>query len=416
MKNIFLMMFVASAFIGCSDTTNRCENGELSQAECCASDSKYCGNDAGTDTATDAGADVEVDTAPDADATCVPACTTGVCDTNTKTCVGCAGDGDCSAAKPFCDPNANMCVGCVDNGNCSGDTSVCDTTTKTCVACVGAQGCAANEVCSPTNTCVGCLGDGDCDGDVCDMATNTCVSCLGDNDCTDGVCEPGVTSATNECVACRDNTTCTTVAASKCEVGTNECVACGDVADCSHIPNATKYCDAGLCAGCHLKSEAVDCGQFFCDGSTNACSSTMAGNAGTCAPCTANADCAIGYRCVPTDFGGSSAGNYCVQLYDGTTCPSPYNIIESIRVDASGSSVDVCMITESIISCAAITQYGEICTTSPATCDASLGSVCKQFGGATRACTYECSTNSDCPNGITCKSIAGGKFCGATGP
>jgi hypothetical protein len=417
MKNIFLMMFVVVALAGCRETVDRCENGELSQEECCASNSKYCENDADADTGTtDAGEDFGMDTSPDADAACVPACTTGVCDSNTKTCVGCAGDGDCSAAKPVCDPNANVCVGCVDSGDCSGDTSVCDTTTKTCVACVGTEGCGANEVCSPTHTCVGCLGDGDCDGDVCDMTTNTCVSCLGDGDCGAEVCKTGATSDLNTCVACRDNTTCTDAAASKCEVGTNTCVGCGDVTDCSQVPNATKYCDAGVCAGCHLETEAADClinnVQYFCDGSTNTCSNTIAGNAGTCASCNANTDCAIGYRCVDTDFMAATAGSYCMRLSTGQTCPGPYGGGIQARTDLSGAQIDVCMLSESITSCAAYNLYGDICTTNPTACDVA-GGVCKQFDVATRRCTYECIFNSDCPNNVTCKTTGIGKFCGA---
>ncbi len=427
MKNVFLMIFVASAFIGCSDSTNRCENGELSQAECCASDSKYCGSDAGTDVtvtdAADVGEDITPDVEVDATVECDPPCTTGVCDTGTKTCVGCVGDVDCPTAKPVCDNTTDMCVGCVDSGDCSEDTGVCNPATNACVACVGIEGCGADEVCTMTNTCVECVGDENCTDEVCDTATNICVACLNGVGCGgDLMCkeEQGGLTTDNACVTCLDNNSCTTAAEAKCDPGTNECVKCSVKADCSHMTLAKNYCDPVKgCLECTSATEAVDCTDGVdptaCNVVTNMCSSIKLKSGGTCQPCVSNSSCADGFACVPTTFGvgATFSGNYCMQIYDNNTCPNPYGAIESTRNDITQTGVKVCMITEVLTSCPAYDQYFDACV-DDSTCTGQ-GGVCKQFGG-TRRCTYECASDSDCTNGITCKSIVGGKFCGATGP
>ncbi len=427
MKNVFLMMFAVSAFIGCSDSTNRCENGELSQAECCASDSKYCGSDADTDItvtdASDVGTDITTDAEVDATMGCDPPCTTGVCDTSTQTCVGCVGNLDCPTAKPVCNTTTNMCVGCSNSEDCSGDTGVCNPSSKTCVACVGTEGCGVDEVCDTNNTCVECLNNTNCDDGVCDTTSNTCVACLAGAGCSgELVCKEEGPTSDNACVACLDNDNCTTAAAAKCDPGTNECVKCSVKADCSHLALAKNHCDPVKgCLECTTATEAIDCTDGVdptaCNVVTNMCSLIKVKSGGTCQPCVSNSSCFDGYACVPTTFGANAtpSGNYCMQVYDGmTACPNPYGPIESVRNDVNGNSVTVCMIRESIISCAAYNRYEDPCT--PVACDTTLGGVCKQFGGSVRACTYECASNNDCTNGITCKSITGGKFCGATGP
>ena len=370
---------------------------------------------------------------------CDPACTSGVCDpasntcvaclthaqcggdtpacdTSTKTCVACVADEQCGLG--VCNPANNTCVGCLASSDCSGDSPVCDTFAKACVTCLSGEGCGNGELCDTANDrCVQCLGDSDCGQGVCDTALGTCVACLDNTDCGAQVCKTGATSDLNACVDCVDNSTCTDAAASTCNAS-NACQACSDVGDCSHIAGRTAYCEAGVCLGCKLESEADDCTvnnvSTFCDGATNTCSNVVAGNAGTCATCTANTDCAAGFRCVPTNYMGAPAGNYCMQLYTGVTCPNPYGGIVSTRDDISGNSVEVCMISENVTSCGAYNQYSDLCNGDDALCTAT-GGVCKQFGPGTRRCTYACIGDSDCDGGVTCNPIAGGKFCGATG-
>ncbi len=419
MKNLLFIIFAFGTFSGCNESADRCLNDEPPQEECCASDPKYCAND--TDAATDAGTDIDnEDATVDTSMACDPACTTGVCDTSSKICVGCLSNTDCSGSKAFCDTDTNTCVACVGDTDCVGD-SVCSAD-KTCVGCVDSDDCSGGTaVCDvANNTCVGCLDDTNCASTVCDAATKSCIDCHDGKGCVgDLLCKVNAADTdANACVACLADTDCTTADAAKCDMTSNACVGCTDKAQCSHITDANQ-CSNGKCVECTTATEDVDClvgnDIFACDISTNTCSDIIKGSQYTCGECVSSTSCGPDYACVPTSFAGTDAGDYCVKVYDNTTCPSPYGPIESTRNDVNGMSVDVCMIRETITSCAAYNQYEDICTNTPAACDNAVGSFCKQFGGSTRRCTYACVSGADCKTGVMCKTIGSGSFCGATG-
>ncbi len=422
MKNLLFMIFAVGTLAGCSETVDRCSNGESSQEECCASDPKYCLADVGGDTTTvtDAGTDIE-DTKVDAMMDCDPACTTGVCETSTKTCVGCLINTDCSGAKAFCDTDNNTCVACVGDTDCVGD-SVCSAA-NTCVGCVVNDDCSGGTaVCDvANNTCVGCLADANCASTVCDTATKSCIDCREGKGCVgDLLCKvnAGNTDA-NACVACLADTNCTTAATSKCDMTSNACVGCTDKSQCGHILDANQ-CSNGKCVECTTATEDVDClvgnDIFACDISTNKCSEIIKGSGVTCQPCVSSTSCTTGFACVPTTFGAPAVpnGNYCMKLSNGQTCPGPYGADEMIRNDINSAPTTVCMINEAITSCDAYQQYGKICTIDATACDGADGGLCKQASSLTRRCTYACTTNSDCKNNITCLGTATGDFCGAT--
>ena len=89
---------------------------------CSDANTSSSGKDAGGDVgvSTDAGMDTEV---TDGGQGCDPACTSGVCD-----------------------PASNTCVACLTHAQCGGDTPACDTSTKTCVACVADEQCGLGPV------------------------------------------------------------------------------------------------------------------------------------------------------------------------------------------------------------------------------------------------------------------------------
>jgi Cys-rich repeat protein len=401
LKKLTILLMVCAGLINCRPVTDRCETGELSQAECCESDPIFCAKDAGNDTAaTDSGQDVpdaDSDTGPDATPTCDPACVDQVCDNTTNTCVDCVTSTDCSGTKTVCDPSAQQCV-----------------------TCLTGEGCTATQICDTENdTCVECLGDLDCgNGEVCDTASNLCVACLETTDCTSGLCKQDpADSANNACVECLDNTVCTTDTKSRCDATSGTCSACVVAADCGGIAG-TKQCNAGTCVACTPTTEIADCAMnnenFACDPATFTCTDIKLNSGGTCQECVGNSSCVAGFACMPTTFGGAPAGNYCMKISDGNTCPGPYGTDVVTRNDVGGTEVDVCMINETILSCAAFDQYGDICTADNGTCTAA-GSTCKQFNVTTRRCTYQCNFDNDCKGTETCNTIGANFFCGATG-
>ena len=55
-----------------------------------------------------------------------------MCNEDLGACVGCLGDGDCSAEEPVCDLASQVCRGCVADGECP--SGLCDMSGGACVA------------------------------------------------------------------------------------------------------------------------------------------------------------------------------------------------------------------------------------------------------------------------------------------
>jgi hypothetical protein len=87
-----------------------------------------------------------------------------VCDTHTGTCVGCLGNGDCTAPTALCDPTAKTCVQCLTSNDCKGTAApVCDH--NACVQCATSSDCqsATAPICD-AHACRACRADGECPG------------------------------------------------------------------------------------------------------------------------------------------------------------------------------------------------------------------------------------------------------------
>jgi len=178
-------------------------------------------------------------------------------------------------------------------------------------ACTGTK-----PVCNPaTNSCVECVGKTDCvdPTPACDTATNVCVECTDSPDCKDSA-KPLCDKAAKKCVACLQQSDCNTAAASKCDAGT--CKPCTADADCSGIAGKG-VCDAGTCVQCTGKKFAA-CGldtgvPLVCDSLKRTCTTSKQHTAGLCQTCTTDAQCKAGLNCVLEKFGTPSkdVGYFC---------------------------------------------------------------------------------------------------------
>lgn len=125
---------------------------------------------------------------------------TSLCNPETKQCVACLSNADCTdAALPVCDTSTHSCVGCLANSDCKEPTVRCDVKSKTCSRC--AADCSANAAAPHCNEassqCVQCLPAQEnthCGGKSCNpktfSCTNTplrmtaaCKACVSDSEC-----------------------------------------------------------------------------------------------------------------------------------------------------------------------------------------------------------------------------------------
>jgi hypothetical protein len=146
--------------------------------------------------------------------------------------------------------------------------------------------------------------DGACGGaaPICDEAAEQCVECLGPGDCTAPAALCDVTPG--KCVECLQESDCTTAAASRCEAGL--CAPCSSNADCAHIAGKG-VCDAGECVQC-TGTDYAACGMeagtpLVCSGATKTCTTNKQKSAGLCAACVSDAHCRAGQLCLMERYG-----------------------------------------------------------------------------------------------------------------
>jgi hypothetical protein len=284
------------------------------------------------------------------------------CDPATNECTArCTGPGQClDPAKPICyPPNGDgLCVQCTDETTCSGATPQCNTTTKQCVPCVGegvrTGACNADQVCNSLNLCVQCLTDAQCDGETprCNTATNTCVACLNSAQCgsptasrcntasytcatcnSDAQCESDLPfCSSGRCVSCKDDSQC---GGDRCDPNTGTCVNCLGNGDCGDDTLARCDTNSHTCAGCNANNQCgvrfgnrqlcridqgtcVECVQNAqCAADTQA--SRCEQSTGLCSPCRADADC-LAFEDTQACAGGSGPAGRCVECTDNTDC------------------------------------------------------------------------------------------------
>jgi Right handed beta helix region len=107
---------------------------------------------------------------------------TPACDSTTGYCVACLDDSTCPTAEaPVCMTESHTCGGCGGDGDCAdrGDgRTTCDTTTGHCERCVDDGDCtvATAPICGDDKTCRACSADTECGSGVCDLDGGGCVA------------------------------------------------------------------------------------------------------------------------------------------------------------------------------------------------------------------------------------------------
>jgi hypothetical protein len=271
--------------------------------------------------------------------------------------------------------------------------------------------------------CADCpAADGSVDG-----GPDASVACGG----TCGGATPYCNEATNTCVGCLQTSQCSDATKSVCDTASNTCVACNDNAQCSHIPGKG-ICNVGTCVQCTEATETAVCGNFYCDPVGKTCTTTPRGTLDSCKACNAEAECAVGYRCVPMNFQGNvRPGGYCLLVSNGSNCTKPYAITitrGSISDPNTASPPSYCGINESKTTCEAVLDRvaDTSCLVSGNADDSACGAPstndgkCTKVGTVMNLCTYECVTATECQSGELCNKVAGTvdgspKYCGVTG-
>lgn len=337
----------------------------------------------------DVGPDVEPDAEQPECSDNVP-CPTGVCEG--EICIPCL-ESSCAAVAgyPHCkeaeNPLENVCVACLTSEHC--DDKVCDPGTNTCVTCVQDNHCPEGKVCTREE----------------DSSLRTCIECRDNSDCPDGQCLTNEQDASqNKCVECVDPSGCLDPSKSLCGTS-NTCGGCVTANDCSHLPSTSNYCDPDAgCVHCYGLSEGMDCAGRFCNLDTGICTSTTYGTTPDLHACSSSDECMENSRCMPLFYKSSSHGNYCMPLADpANACPAGY-FEKTFRAPVNATkSVLFCRLNESKVTPEAVIEQGSTCgNNSP--CSVTLGSTCHQIDVNTnRVCGYECTANSQCPNGSSCK-------------
>ena len=244
-------------------------------------------------------------------------------------------------------------------GECHGANPVCDAAANACVECVKGTDCKAPKpACdTATNKCVECVGKGDCESPkpACDTAANKCVECIGKADCKDGA-KPFCETAAAQCVACLKQADCTAPTASACAAGS--CKPCTVDAECSDIAGKG-VCDAGTCVQCTVAKESV-CGGKSCSPVIKQCTTTPIGSKDLCEACNADSECISGNkadadtRCVSMKFMGTARpGGYCLRR-KAKTCVQPYNILNTALSLSGAALEDYCGINQDKTRCEAV--------------------------------------------------------------
>lgn len=286
----------------------------------------------------------------------------------------CARNLDCPGSKPFC--KAGACLPCANSAVCAerSDAPVCGAS-GACVAC------AANE-----------LGACAASGDVCRAGANECVECNGPAECS-------------------------SPSASRCDG--NACVQCREDADCGHL--AGKICDAGLCVQCTPAKEIAACPDTdpapgdqgrACDPVAKTCTGKVRGSVFGCNGCASDSECTDGYRCVPMSFAGAAHGNYCLAVAPQGLCPAG-SPLKRPSASTLGVGAEYCFPVEALTTCEAELAFRSACT-DDADCGAPglADGLCIGPMGAKR-CTYACTSNEDCPDGLagSCIRTGAGRYC-----
>jgi hypothetical protein len=239
-------------------STNTCETGCKTAADCTTAGSDAGADEAGADGAGDGGG------------------AKLTCNTTTHRCVGCTDDADCPLGS-VCDATSNACVpGCNPKHPCAPGKECCGTTCydtqkdpnncggcgKTCPTVAnGAPGCAAGEC--GVGKCD--LGYDDCDkkaANGCEVSLDTsadhCGACF--NKCSLSNASASCTAGACAIAACDPGfDDCDKDPKNGCETSLKTETNCGTCGTVCAIPNATSSCSTGTCTRVACNAGFDDC-------------------------------------------------------------------------------------------------------------------------------------------------------------
>lgn len=175
-------------------------------------------------------------------------------------------------------------VACLDDNDCLPGESCVDE------VCVGGEGSGESDTGGSDDGPVSCQTTNDCPfGEFCDLGSGTCVGCLLDEHCDSGeVCLSNKECGVAGQDGCATNADCP--ASLVCDSSSAACVECVTASDCSIGESciAQRCVDDGQGGGAAACSSDADCSVYgqICDPISL-----------TCAPCTTDEQCGIGYAC-----------------------------------------------------------------------------------------------------------------------
>jgi hypothetical protein len=344
-------------------------------------------------------------------------------------CTECLRNEHCGEGRQ-CDSPRNLCVQCVDNSGCEALGQVCNVNARTCIECLGNADCTdpAAPACTPANQCVACTQDSFCpeEAPACDAmacyecksdqycnspgkhacieAEHRCVECETDAHCRGEGDRAHCLVEANSCVQCLTNADCSDTSASHCDSDTHTCVECTGTADCSGFASTAPRCVEGKgCVACDANDGI--CGDKACILSQNVCSTTDRQSVGACGQCVTRDECITGHVCVNVKFGSYDTGDFCLpNLPDFRTCPRPFGREIPNVMTLDGDRVQTLCALPETTTCQAMldTVADKTCNDNNAACGLGRSVLGTNDGVCTTACTYNCSDDKFCPNGMVC--------------
>lgn len=269
-----------------------------------------------------------------------------------------------------------------------------------------------------------------------EAGADRCVECLTTAHCT-GAADAGVVdggagvgrplcSADGECVQCVVDSDCTSAENPVCNTGTGLCGGCTASTQCGTRFSGKPTCDVGSgdCVACTPTTEEADCVTRACDPEALTCTGAAFNTLGLCQACVSDRECGSGsgfmgtLKCVPTNFGSTFHGNYC--LYDrstraGMTCPNT-TTSQTAVASVGGVTATYCFPQQTLTTCEAVLQFrasGGCAVDEDCGADGVTDGRCRDDGEGLK-CTYACGGDDvECRAGFRCRT-GGDNYCCTT--
>ncbi len=339
----------------------------------------------------------------------------------------CASGKECASGLCIIEDGAAVCkTPCTASKPCPAGKTCASIPGANYGACVDAKK-AAGEACTAATQCQ----SGVCTAGKCAATCNVNADCPSGQGCQKPTTGPGT------CAPLGSKANGAPCAASL-DCGSGLCVNLGAGPVCAKPCTANSQCAADqVCTGitggggaCTAAPKKVPDGGA-CKASSDCASNLCVGNATSAlcvAACSANKPCASGYDCVPLQGGGGACLKAATKKPAGQPCQTGGDCQSSLCIadtPTSGICLDDCTASGNCLagfSCQKLqggksacfqlgpAQVGDKCTD---TMDCQSAKCL--IDGNQKYCTKACAADPECPCGMSCVAVTGGKVC-ATGP